>query len=77
VDHVNFISNTKVFDSVFQNSQARDAGGEKHSKEGRMQRLLSPTPKLKNGNKKVLGAGEPDPICNRISKSQFLKEVVY
>ena len=29
----------------------------------------------KNGKEKVLGVGEPDPFRNRISKSQFSKEV--
>jgi hypothetical protein len=40
VDHVNFISNTKVLGFVFQNSQARHARQRKHVKEERMQKFL-------------------------------------
>jgi membrane protease YdiL (CAAX protease family) len=41
MDRVNFISNTKVLGSVFQNSQARDARQKKHGKKGSMQRRQS------------------------------------
>ena len=48
MERVNFISNTKVLGSVFQNSQAKDARQKKHGKEGRMQRRQSVVTGLNN-----------------------------